>query len=74
MTVKRVNFQSSEQLQSRSSLPPDTVPDNSLDNVVEDYTDNSSLYPLNRILKELTVQEKQLWDRTMGIHIPVEGT
>ena len=74
--IKKVNFQSNGQVPtdlSSSSFPRPSTHDNSIDNVVEDYTDNVTLYPLKRLVQELTVQEKQLWDRTMGIHLPVDG-
>ncbi|XP_019857507.1 PREDICTED: uncharacterized protein LOC109585810 isoform X2 [Amphimedon queenslandica] len=76
-SIKRVNFQSNRQVHtdiSSSSFPRPSTHENSIENVVEDYTDNVTLYPLKRLIQELTAQEKQLWDRTMGIHLPVEGT
>ena len=65
MGTRRVNFQIISNNSGDSDRP------NGLDNPL-DYN-QLTLYPLDELLQELVQQEKQIWQKNHGVHIPIEG-
>lgn len=68
---RKVNFQF---VQSLGQTSEEVSNDNSIDSTLLYYQNGCVLFPLNKLLQEVTQQELQLWDKSHGIHIPVEGT
>jgi hypothetical protein len=72
---RHINFQTDQQasttLTATTASNSTATNPNSLENGLG--IENKMMYPLENVLKELIDQEKHIWNKSHGIHLPVEG-
>lgn len=77
MSARKVNFQLGQRkggvTPSKSTPPFESrrVEANDIEN--DTSREEMTLYPLKDLLQEVIHQEKQVWNKNHGVHIPVEG-
>jgi hypothetical protein len=71
---RHINFQTDQQasttLTATTASNSTATNPNSLENGLG--IENKMMYPLENVLKELIDQEKHIWNKSHGIHLPVE--